>query len=120
MKLRILPPLFVAAVIAVVFCFQPSRAQSSPRRIEIVAKRFNFTPSEITLKKGEPVVIAFTSQDVNHGLKVKELGLSIKANKGQAGEFPFTPNQAGTFVGQCSVFCGSGHGQMKMTFHVTE
>ena len=61
-----------------------------------------------------------TSADVNHGVKVKELNLSIKANKGQTSEVPFTPTQVGTFVGQCSVFCGSGHGQMKMTFHVTE
>jgi cytochrome c oxidase subunit II len=120
MKLKILSPIFTATAIAVVLCSPASPAQDAPRRIEITAKRFDFTPSEITLKKGEPVVIALTSADVNHGVKVKELNLSIKANKGQTSEVPFTPTQVGTFVGQCSVFCGSGHGRMKMTFHVTE
>lgn len=120
MKLKILSPRFIATAIAVVICLQPSPAQNAPRRIEIAAKRFGFTPNEITLKKGEPVVILLTSKDANHGLKAKELGLSIKANKGQTSEVPLTPTQVGTFVGQCSVFCGSGHGQMKLTFHVTE
>ena len=95
-------------------------AQGAPQRIEIVAKRFDFTPGEITLKKGVPVVLVLTSTDVDHGLKFKELHIDIKAKKGQTSEVTFTPDQVGTFVGQCSVFCGSGHGSMKMTLHVTE
>lgn len=95
-------------------------AQEAPKRIEITAKRFDFTPGEITLKKGVPVVLVLTSADVDHGLKFKELNLVVSAKKGQTKEIPFTPDKAGTFVGQCSVFCGSGHGSMKMTLHVTE
>jgi cytochrome c oxidase subunit II len=96
------------------------QAQSTPKRITIAAKRFDFTPGEITLKKGEPVVLVVTSSDVDHGLKFKDLNLNIKTPKGKTTEVPFTPTKTGTFVGQCSVFCGSGHGSMKMTLHVTE
>ena len=35
--------------------------------IEITAKKFEFTPSEITLKKGEPVILRLTSADRVHG-----------------------------------------------------
>ncbi|HEX4320104.1 MAG TPA: cupredoxin domain-containing protein [Acidobacteriaceae bacterium] len=92
----------------------------SPQRIEITAKRFNFTPGEITLKKGVPVVLVLTSADVDHGLKFKELNVVVNAKKGKTNEVTFTPNKVGTFIGQCSVFCGSGHGSMKLTLHVTE
>ncbi len=96
------------------------QAQDAARRIQVNAKRFTFEPSEISVKKGEPVVLVLTSGDVDHGLKFKELGVAVSVKKGQTGELKFTPDKAGTFVGQCSVFCGSGHGSMKLTLHVTE
>ena len=94
------------------------RAQDSPRRIEITAKRFAFNPSEITVKKGQPVVLAIKSADVSHGLRFRELNLNLKIEKNSSAELPFTPEKTGDFVGHCSVFCGSGHGQMTLTMHV--
>ena len=98
----------------------PTHAADGPRRIEVTAKRFEYIPAEITLKKGEPVVLVLHSTDVAHGVKFTELGL--KADIGTAGtsELAFTPDKAGTFVGHCSHFCGSGHGTMILTLHVTE
>jgi len=95
-------------------------AQHAPRRIEVTAKRFEFMPGEITLKKGEPVVLVLTSVDVPHGIRFKELGIETKIAKGQASELAFTPDKTGTFVGHCYVFCGSGHGGMTLTLHVVE
>jgi cytochrome c oxidase subunit 2 len=95
-------------------------AADAPRRIEVVAKRFTYVPAEITLKKGEPVVIALRSEDVAHGLKFKELNLQTDIGKGATSELSFTPQQAGEFVGHCSHFCGSGHGSMTLKLHVTE
>ena len=43
-------------------------AQEAGRTIEIHAKRFSFTPAEITLKKGETVKLVITSDDVDHML----------------------------------------------------
>jgi cytochrome c oxidase subunit 2 len=97
-----------------------ANAQAAPQRIQITAKRFDFTPGDITVKKGVPVVLVLTSEDVPHGLKFKDLNVVVNAKKGQTSEVTFTPDKVGTFVGQCSVFCGSGHGSMKMTLHVTE
>jgi cytochrome c oxidase subunit 2 len=97
-----------------------SPAPDTPRRIEVSVKKFEYTPAEVTLKKGEPVVLVLTTEDVGHGLKFKELGLDSKFNKGKPGELAFTPDKVGDFVGHCSVFCGSGHGSMTLTLHVTE
>jgi cytochrome c oxidase subunit II len=95
-------------------------AYDVPKTVNVSVKRFAYEPSEITLKKGEPVVLKLTTQDVAHGLKFKELNLNIKIEKGKPAELVFTPTQAGDFVGHCSVFCGSGHGSMTLTLHVTE
>src|ERR1700691_577572 len=84
-------------------------AQSSPRRIEVVSKRFAFEPGEITLKKGEPVMLVLKSADVAHGLRFRELNLDVKVAKGGTAELRFTPDKTGDYVGHCSVFCGSGH-----------
>lgn len=98
--------------------FSPS--SSEPRRIEVSVKKFAYSPAEVTVKKGEPVVLALTTEDVSHGLKFSELNLNAKFNKNKPAELAFTPEKTGDFVGHCSVFCGSGHGSMTLTLHVTE
>jgi cytochrome c oxidase subunit 2 len=95
-------------------------APDAPKRIDVSIKKFAYAPAEITLKKGEPVVLVLTTADVAHGLKFKELSLSTKVDKGKPAELAFTPDKVGDFVGHCSVFCGSGHGSMTLTLHVTE
>jgi cytochrome c oxidase subunit 2 len=92
----------------------------APRRVEVTAMRFGFEPAEITLKKGEPVDFALKSADVPHGVRVRELDLDIKANKGTTADAHITPDKTGTFVGHCSVFCGKGHGVMTLTIHVVD
>jgi cytochrome c oxidase subunit 2 len=95
-------------------------AQSGAKRIEITASKFAFTPGEITLKKGEPVVLVVKSSDVAHGLRFRDLNLDVKVDKGGSAEMKFTPDKTGDFVGHCSVFCGSGHGAMTLTLHVVD
>jgi cytochrome c oxidase subunit II len=95
-------------------------SSAAPHRVVIVAKRFEFDPSVVTLKKGEPVDLVLQSTDVQHGLKFRELGVEVKAPKGGSGEVQFTPDKTGDFVGQCSVFCGPGHGRMSLTLHVVD
>ena len=95
-----------------------SSATPTPQRIEVKAARYSFEPAEITVKAGEPVDLVLTSDDVPHGLKIRELNINVKATKGKPGEVKFTPAKAGTFKGTCSVFCGSGHGKMTLTIHV--
>lgn len=109
--------IFGALLVAGCFCASSARSDG-PHRIEITAKRYSFQPAEITVKKGETVDLALTSSDVTHGVRVRELNLDLRAAKGKTADVNFTPEKTGTFVGHCSVFCGSGHGKMTLTIHV--
>jgi len=95
------------------------RAQS-PHTISMTAHRFAFEPNEITVKKGEPVILVIRSQDVSHGLVIEDLGVRTEVTKGASTEVKFDPESAGTFEGKCAHFCGKGHGSMTLTVHVTE
>lgn len=102
-----------------VICMYTSTAKpASARRVEVTAKRFAFEPAEITLKKGEAVDFVLTSSDVDHGIRIRELHLDLRVGKGKSADATLTPTATGTFVGHCSVFCGSGHGRMTLTIHV--
>ena len=120
MKMKFVLPIVLATLLATLLTVKPVLSQTAPRRIEVTAKRFDFTPAEITVKKGEPVVIVLKSVDVAHGLRFRDLGVNVKVDKGKTGELAFTPKKTGDFVGQCSVFCGSGHGSMKLKLHVVD
>jgi cytochrome c oxidase subunit 2 len=120
MTLKFKAALLLLATGIALTTMMPSHAQAAPLRIEITAKRFAYSTTDITAKKGVPVTIVLTSQDVDHGLKFSELNVAISAKKGESKEITFTPDKAGNFIGKCSHFCGSGHGTMQITLHVTE
>jgi cytochrome c oxidase subunit 2 len=86
-----------------------------PRAIAITAKRFEFVPSTITLKKGETVKLVVTSEDVTHGLFLRPLKIDTDLTPGQTQEITVTPQTAGTFTAICHHFCGAQHGNMKLT-----
>lgn len=111
--------LILAATIAAAMLVSPlAWSQDQPQKIEITAKRFSFSPGEITVKKGQSVTLVLKSEDVAHGLRIHELGVDIKVKAGETAEVTFTPDKVGDFTGHCSVFCGSGHGSMTITVHV--
>jgi cytochrome c oxidase subunit II len=96
------------------------RADAMPRVLEITAKRFEFSPGQITLKKGETVKLRLISQDVHHGFFLRPLKLDEEIAPGETTEVTVTPQTAGTFTLICDHFCGENHGNMKMTVVVEE
>ena len=89
-------------------------AQSSDSgEIKMTAKKYEFSPSEITVKKGEHVKLIITSTDRDHGIKIAAFHVEEKLPKDQAVTVEFTPDQTGTFPFECSKFCGMGHRRMK-------
>lgn len=87
----------------------------APRVVPITAKRFAFLPAEIRLRKGEPVVLRLTTEDVRHGLFSRQLRIDAEFEPGHSRDVVVTPAEAGTFAVICDRFCGSGHGSMKIT-----
>jgi len=95
-------------------------AAENEQVIQITAKRFEYSPKEITLKKGVPVVLEFTSLDRLHGFNCAGLKLRLDIRPGKANTLRFTPDKVGMFPFHCDNFCGSGHEGMKGMIIVTE
>ena len=96
------------------------RVQSGEQTIRISASTFEFTPSEITAKKGVPVVLELISQDRHHGFKLAEFHLRADIQPGATEKIRFIPDKAGTFTFFCDVFCGGGHEDMSGILKVVE
>jgi len=86
--------------------------------IRISAKRFSYTPAQLTLKKGEPVILELTSRDVLMGFNLPDFNLRADMLPDKPTRVRFVPDKAGKFVFVCDVFCGSGHEQMQGTLTV--
>ncbi len=99
---------------------QPSAAADTSPVVPITAKRFEFEPKQITLKKGQPVIIRLTSADVTHGFFVRPLKIDAEVPAGNSVDIPVTPQTVGQFTTICHHFCGSGHGNMHMVINVVE
>lgn len=79
---------------------------------DIVAKKYSFTPSRLEVKKGDTIEITLTSSDVEHGFRIPPFNVDEKIAHGESKTFSFVADQEGEFPFSCSVYCGSGHGDM--------
>ena len=95
-------------------------AASSPRVIRISAKKFEYTPGEVTLKKGERVVIELTTEDVTMGFNLPDFNVRADIVPDKTTRVEFTPDKAGRFVFLCDIFCGSGHEEMQGSITVVD
>jgi cytochrome c oxidase subunit 2 len=120
MKKMKLVEMTLGAIMLMGAAINVAHAADATKRVEVTAKRFAFEPSEITVKKGEPVVLVVHSADVAHGIRFRELNVDVSVKAGATSEAHFTPAKTGDFVGKCSVFCGAGHGSMALKLHVVE
>jgi cytochrome c oxidase subunit II len=111
-------PVFVFVLFTLAAQCVPAHAQQPI--IEIHAKRFEFVPAEITVKKGQTVTLSLISDDAPHSLLIEGVGVNAAIARGHATQVQITPAKAGDFKGRCGRFCGSGHGRMTFVLHVTE
>ena len=98
---------------------QPAQTTKEPRLINITAKRFQYTPNRITVRKGERITIRMESLDVTHGLYVDGYGINIKARPGHVGMATFVADKTGRFSFRCSETCGEFHPYMIGFLEVT-
>jgi cytochrome c oxidase subunit 2 len=89
-----------------------ARAFAQEKVIRVTAKKFEFTPSDIELKKGEPVVLEFTSADVVMGFSLPDFKLRTDIVPGGFTRLSLTPDRVGTFEFVCDHFCGDFHEDM--------
>lgn len=105
-------------VVAVVFGQEPS--QKPDRVVSILAERFTYNPSKITVKQGELVEFVLTSDDTDHGFKIPAAGIDVAIPQQGMGDVRvrFVAKEKGTFVFECSRACGAGHHLMRGTLVV--
>jgi cytochrome c oxidase subunit 2 len=107
-----------SATAAVTAADQSSEAE---RVIKITAKKFEYSPNEVRIKKGIPVVLEFTSLDRVHGFTVPDLGgIRATIEPGKATRVRILAPKTGTFEFHCDLFCGDGHEGMSGTLIVEE
>ena len=105
------------ASIATYVAAQP--AQAKEKIIRIDAKRFDYTPSHLTLKKGEAVILELTSSDVLMGFNLPDFNLRADMVPDKVTRVRFVPDKTGSFTFLCDIFCGDGHECMHGTLIVT-
>jgi|SRR5215471_6398327 len=94
--------------------------RSDERTIRISASTFEFTPNEITVKKGTPVTLELISQDRHHGFNLSKFHLHADLKPGVVEKITFVPDTVGMFGFFCDVFCGGGHEDMSGILKVIE
>jgi cytochrome c oxidase subunit 2 len=110
--------LALCATGAILSLAAPRIASADPAVVEIVAKRFEFTPNQVTIHAGAPTILRIRSQDVTHGFFNRPLGIDTDIEPGKTVDVPVTAKAPGRYDVICDHFCGSGHGNMKMTIVV--
>ena len=71
--------------------------------------------AELHVVAGQKVKVELSSQDVIHSFYVPSLGSHKDAVPGRATAVWLQADRPGTYVGQCSEFCGTGHADMLIT-----
>ena len=109
------------AAIGVAVCtVAAGSAAPKEKVVQLTAKKFEFTPAEITVRKGEPVVLEINSEDVRHGFTLPDFGVRGDVKPGTVSRIAFTPDKTGRFTFACDVFCGGGHEEMSGTLNVVD
>ncbi len=108
----------IAAMTAAYVAAQP--AETGEQVIKITAKKFEYTPRNVELKKGVPVILEFTTEDVFMGFNAPDLGVRADIVPGKTIRVRVVPAKVGKVEFLCDVFCGSGHEEMSGTITVVD
>ena len=117
---RVLSLAVVTAALATASVATYVLGQPVEKVIRIEAKRFDYTPGALTVKKGEPVVFELTSRDVLMGFNLPDFSLRADVVPDKVTRVRFVPDKTGTFTFLCDIFCGSGHEEMHGQVTVVE
>jgi nitrosocyanin len=98
----------------------PEKYISKIKEINLETYRYGFFPNPIIVKKGDIVKIFATSRDVTHGIHIDRYNINIPVKKGETKKIEFLADKVGEFEISCSVYCGSGHNNMKAKLIVEE
>ena len=111
-KMRSLVAAAIVAVAMTAAYVAAQSAESGEQVIKITARKFEYKPHDVTLKKGVPVILEFTTEDVFMGFNAPDLGARTDIVPGKTTRVRVVPTKVGKVEFLCDVFCGSGHEEM--------
>ncbi|MFO7758722.1 MAG: cytochrome c oxidase subunit II [Roseovarius sp.] len=76
------------------------------------------TDTQVVVPVGKTVVMTVTGADVIHSWTIPAFGVKQDAVPGRLAQLWFTPEEVGTYFGQCSELCGQAHAYMPITVKV--
>ncbi len=105
---------FLASAVATALASVAAVTMAAPRvrTIKMVAKKWDFVPATIKVKKGETIVLKLTAPEVPMGFNLPDFNVRTDIVPGKVATLKFTPDKAGTFTFLCDIFCGEGHETM--------
>lgn len=98
----------------------PQKYISKIKEIKLEAFQYGFFPDPVVVKRGDIVRFDITSRDVSHGVYIKEYGINVSVKKDEYKKIEFRVDKEGSFDIVCSVYCGSGHSNMRGKLIVEE
>jgi cytochrome c oxidase subunit II len=124
--------IIIGFLVPAAFCLQPGRTLAQNQEVQIVevtAKKYEYSPAPIHIKKGAKVQLKITATDHDHGFKIADIsdgakgaaaGLVFAAEqdcwqlkKGETTTIEFVAQTEGTYTFKCCHTCGLGHRGMK-------
>jgi plastocyanin len=100
------------ALAALAVIFLPARLRAAgpaDRTFRLEARSFEFSPSVLTVNRGDRVTLEVVALDVVHGAHIDGYGLEVTAEPGQTARLTFVADRAGAFTIRCIVPCGPLH-----------
>src|SRR5260370_33563801 len=97
-RILITGTLLVRAILTGLLIHSRADAVPAERVIHITAKKFDFSPDSITLKKGEPVVFEISSTDRDHGVNLRAFAVRTHVYPGKVSRIRFTPDKTAKFT----------------------
>ncbi len=95
-----------------------SVSSGSVKTFTIDVSSYAFSPSTLTVNKGDTVTLTLKGVSGSHGFALPDFGVSESVQAGDVVTVTFFADKAGTFSYFCNVPCGSGHTQMRGTLTV--
>jgi cytochrome c oxidase subunit 2 len=107
--------LSIAMIAVLMFAFSAVTICAADQKeivIKITAKKFEYSPSSIKIRKGIPVFLELTSLDTLHGFNCPKLGVRTDIKPGKVSRVRILAQKAGVYEFHCDIFCGDGHEDM--------
>ena len=102
-------------VLPIVFLLTACNTKPSTHAFKVqrvTMRKFAIEPEVIRVKQGEDVLLTVSTEDVEHGFDVEDMGINEPVQPGRPVDIHLDTSKKGEFRVACSIICGSGHNEM--------